>query len=573
MISRGSEGGLRLFDSARARLAPLIARARAWPIDFVDVLLVLAAFFAVRTLLWRGLGTLDAFDEALLLLDAQLLNDGRVIYRDFYANYPPGIFQLVRPILAWGLPGPWTLRLIGLLVRLASAACAAWAVGRARGTRPCLATGTVVLMLQSRLGLTPYAYGLAVVLVFLVTSWWPRAVAPRWQAFASGAAFALMSYLRIDLFTYGCMLLVGAEAIQWIVRRRSLLFETPGNVRDFGTGLALTGVALWLPHVVAAGFSRLAHDLVLDVARLAMPARVLPMPSLFSAARVAAIDTTLPAWLVDRTRLCLVLGFASVAIGGYFVIRQMRQREAVSFRARTVVLLSLFAVCTLPQALGRTDYHHVAYGVPLVAAVLGSLLGRRVMRLLALLLLLSWLHERVHFISGAQAAQLLWDRSDQRFMAADRAPLVELIQAQTSPGDPIFVGCSSHRRHIVVPLDVYYWSRRPGATRYMQFDPGLTTSLEVHRQMIADLELNQPKLFVRFKHCLWDEPNASRNEGSPLLDEYLVANYFLSKQLPNFDVLVRRNSGQGSPAGLRPAPRSRTGPPEPSTEAAPPSKP
>jgi hypothetical protein len=125
-------------------------------------------------------------------------------------------------------------------------------------------------------------------------------------------------------------------------------------------------------------------------------------------------------------------------------------------------------------------------------------------------------------------------------MLEDLRELVRAIEREVPPEAPIFVGCDSHRQHSSSSLEVYYFSHRPGATRYMQFDPGLTTSEPVHREMIADLERTRPRLFVQTKRCYWDEPNASRELGSELLDRYLERHYQPFAELPRFGLWRRK---------------------------------
>src|SRR6188768_240904 len=76
---------------------------------------------AIRMLLSRASHPLNGYDEALLFLNAQMMADGRVIYRDFYSNYPPAMFQLVRAIAALGLPTIWTMRSLTILVHVGTA--------------------------------------------------------------------------------------------------------------------------------------------------------------------------------------------------------------------------------------------------------------------------------------------------------------------------------------------------------------------------------------------------------------------------------------------------------------------
>jgi hypothetical protein len=503
-------------------------------------LLVMCAFFAVRALLAPGSSPLGRYDEALLLTNAQMMNDGRAIYRDFYSNYPPGIFQLARGVLALGLPGVWTLRLIGVAIKLLSAFGAAWLVGRIRGAGFSWLTAATILLLQSRMGLPPYAYSVALVLVLVIVALWPQPGAARSRRLVCGALFGLLSYVRHDVFVYSVAAILAAEGLSWGLRRRSLFFATRREFSELAATTVGVTLLLWAPIFATAGVSRVVHDIALDVAKLTMPARVLPVPPLFTSVFVSAFDMTLPAFLVERTRLCLALGGVGMVAGVVASLRKLLAGGELRPQDRALILLSALAIATAPQALGRTDHIHVAFGIPLTIGAMFAALGPRVAWVSLLLVLLQWFANPPGLVGRNAAVQLLEKRADVHFMTAERKALTEFVTTETKEGEAIFVGCTSHRRHIANTLDVYYWAHRPGATRYMQFDPGLTTSEGVQTEMIADLERVQPNLVLLYKSCWRNEPNASRIKGSAVLDDYLSEHYVQSAKWKRFLALKRK---------------------------------
>ena len=92
---------------------------------------------------------------------------------------------------------------------------------------------------------------------------------------------------------------------------------------------------------------------------------------------------------------------------------------------------------------------------------------------------------------------------------------------------------------LISPLDVYYWAQRVGATRYMQFDPGLVTSVDGQTEMIADLERTRPRVAALTPGCVWPEPNGSMHEGATLLDEYIAKHYELVGVIGGFQLWGR----------------------------------
>lgn len=519
-----------------ARIHTAIRALQAWAraLSPLSLLLAFCSFLALRALIVHGLEPLGVYDEGLLFTNAQMMRDGRVPYRDFYSNYPPGIFQLVRAVIALGVAPIWGMRALTFAVRIMTALAAGWVVGRARAGRFCLATATAVLVLQADLGLAAYAYTYAALLLLVVLALWPVSDRSSWRSIGCGAVFGGVAYLRHDVFVYCGLQLLMLETAWWLARKRSLLFDGARQLGEFSFAAAAMVLALWCPVLVRAGPTRVLHDLLLDPAVLAMPARVLPLPALFDPVSIDALGLSVPGLVGERTRLCLALTAIAILASVCAIVRALISGAPLP-RIRPMLVRTAFALATLPQALGRTDYWHVVFGMPLVLTAGFASLDRRVAQLCALLALLPWFAERTPFI-GYQDALRLWRSNDELFVTDERAQVAQFLREQTHPGEPIFVGCDTHRRMIANSMDVYYFAHRPGATRYMQFDPGLATGAKAQQEMIADLKRTRPRVVLRQGSCFWDEPNASRIEGASLLDDYLADRYAPSGMVGPFQV-------------------------------------
>lgn len=500
------------------------SKLRAIRIEPLDLLLLFCGVLAIRAMLLRGLKVFDGYDEAILFANAQMMADGRVPYRDFYSNYPPGIFQIVRLVTALGIEPIWGMRAMSLGVRIATALCAAWLVGRSRGGVACLATATAVLVIQSRMGTAPFAYALAVLLALVLIAAWPGATAHRWQRVASGMLLGCMSYLRHDLVTYALPLFVTAEAVSWWLHRRTFFFASPRQLGEFVIGAGMTALLLWMPVFATAGFWRVLHDLALDQAAVVLPARKLPIPSMIEPVAIGGLNLNLPGAIAQHVRFGIVLAAVGSCTGTFAAVRALAAKSERTPGSRVSVLIAIFSIATLPQALGRTDYLHVAFIVPVVLTAALCALGRRTAELIALISLIPWFSGTTRFI-GPTDALYLARADDSAFIPPERKRLADFVRAQTAPGEPIFVGCASHRQIITNPLDIYYLARRPGATRYMQFDPGLATSHQGQSEMVTDLQRTRPRIVLRLDECLAEQPNAPQLDGSSLLDAYLDAHY------------------------------------------------
>lgn len=497
---------------------------------------LLASFLALRALLARGSFELGYYDEGLLFTGAQLLRQGFTVYTDFHFCYPPGILQIVRAVMALDLPPIWTVRLLALVVRIGSAVAVGFLVGRSRNKRFCLWASAIVLILQERLGLVLFAYPLALLLALLAILLWPTPSAPRWRGIVCGLLLGCVSYLRHDLFTYAVGSLAIAEGLWWALKRESLFLESARRLRDFALALVGSVLALWLPVFIQSGISRPLHDIVIDLATRIMPHRKLPIPSLIERIEVAPLELKLPAALVEISRLGFALGIVAACAATLAIsIRGTRAFRAGDIgrrpALRTMLLLGAFALATLPQALRRFDDFHVIFGVPATVAALLVAAGPRLREPLFLLAIMTWFVAPPPFVSWAGAKQLWQQRADEYFIPPDRLQIAKYVARKTKPGEPFFSACYTHRRTLASNLDLYYLARRPAATQYIIFDPGTTNSVAGQSEMIADLERTRPKIVLRGPGCIWNEPNASMDEGAALLDEYLDKHYALHRNV------------------------------------------
>jgi hypothetical protein len=466
------------------------------------------------------------YDEGLLFTDAYLLSRGETIYRDFYVNYPPGIMQLIRAVIALPVPTIWSCRLLGFLIRLASGIAAGWFAGLARKRGICLYTVAATLVMQEGLHLVLFAYPVAVLLALCTVISWPRGRAPRWRRFMSGALMASVSYFRHDMLVYAMMPIVAIECGSWLARRKSFFTDSLRELAEVAGALAATLALFWVPVFATSGVSAMLHDLVLDQARLIQPYRVLPIPNLLEPMELGRLQMRVPGIFASSLRLGIVLAIGASVLAALLLVRNaVRESTAISHSTRLLALGTAFLFATLPQAFQRTDYWHVAYGVPIVLAMLAYIGGQRVAAPVLVLALLPWFANTPYFIRSGELHGIWKDRSDERFMTPERRELVAFLQKATAPDEPIFVGCESHVRMIANSVDLYYFAKRPGATRWMQFDPGTVTSASGQRKMIAELKRNDTRVLLREGICYVPEPNASVNEGSSLLDTYLAANY------------------------------------------------
>jgi hypothetical protein len=118
---------------------------------------------------------------------------------------------------------------------------------------------------------------------------------------------------------------------------------------------------------------------------------------------------------------------------------------------------------------------------------------------------------------------------------------IRYVQQRTAPDDPVFVGLPRHDRIVINNVLLYFAMIRKSATQWYQYDPGITTSEQIQRIMIRDLEHAKPKLVIINDVWAEQEPNDSAvSSGVTLLDDYIRTMFGPAATFGEYIILQRR---------------------------------
>ncbi len=501
--------------------------ARTW--SCIGLALAVAGLLAV----WRQMiAPIDVYDEGLVLSYADQLLHGAVPYRDFYSNYPPGVFLLVAGW--WHVVGASVLseRVLGLslqiLLALLSGRLAARAVEGSRRFSMIAFGATFLWLRHAPIWPTAWMSGLAFALLAVELAL--RAGPSRARWFAAGVCFGIAGTMRHDLFVYASILIVALVVAVRVFTLDKVI--PPARMRAMlvaGIVLPLALVGGWI--VWKAGVRQPWLDLYFDQVHSMLPGRRLPFP---------------PLWKPTLLATALWVGFAAPLIG---LVMLARGRRSVALLA--LVALSLAA---LPQMTQRTDVAHVLCGLTPGLAILAcalegfvpgwsSRVARTVARCVLVVLLLLGVHG-IHFRTGRSWVPLDLPRtrgisaSDSDLAVAQRH-VVEFVQAHTAPDEHVLVGNHQHARVFISEMELYFLCDRRGAVRRMQFDPNLSNRLDEQEKMIAELEARATRVVVLAPDDYPPEPNDSAKVGSARFDEFLRSRYALAERAGPYELLLR----------------------------------
>ncbi|MDZ4772941.1 MAG: hypothetical protein SGI72_07375 [Planctomycetota bacterium] len=485
------------------------------------------------------LSPIDVYDEGLLLTHADSLAHGAVPYRDFYANYPPGVLLLVAGV--WKLTGSSVIgvRVLGLIVQ----ALIAWFVGRfaARATHgpnagtnqlrfSWLACGATFLWLRhGPIWPTAWLAGLLCALISFDLALRARDSSMRW--FVVGASFGLVACMRHDLFVYASVLfalvLVAAR-----IAKVPLAYPPRAAIVSLLVGASLPIVLVFGWILAKADWRQPYLDLYRDQVDSMLPGRVLPLPGL---------------WKFDRLAVGVWIGIVAPIV---WLAQLWRGRRSLALNA-----LGLLAVAGLPQMLNRTDTHHVVYGLApglgvLAIAAQDSLervrsFSLRIAASLALFVLLAGGLLGVRLRTGREwvpfsVARAQGTPARTKELALARERVVAFVAEHSRATDPIFVGCEQHARVFISEMDLYYLCDRRGGVRRMQFDPNLTNRVDEQEKMIAEMDARHVNVVVLAPYLDPREPNDSRKRDSELFDRWLGEHFEVVERAGPYQLLLRR---------------------------------
>jgi len=545
-----------------------------------SAVLFIAAFSFLFLLMDRLVGV---YDEGIILTASMLVNAGKLIHRDFYANYGPGEFYLLSWLFQLFGQKVMVGRILDLSVR-AGILLLVYRAGRpyARRGVAMLATAACACWLATvgNAGYPVYpAMLLAIVSTWLVVrllSGEPGISAVK-EAVLAGLLAGAVGLFRYDvgMFTFAAH---GMTAVLVMLLNQNHAQSPPRPaLLGYVLGFAFPVSVLCLFYVAQGAFSGLVHDVIAFPARYYAATRSLPFPSLRGV-------RWLEKFSLMSIYLPLLIAFA-VLVGGLLDRRMfMPQKLAATedagrrdVKAVFVIAFTSLSLLFFCKGMVRVSLEHVQLSlIPAVMALtvyvgfvgksrqwlrmgIAALLMLTVSAALATAMLratdhhrvlwaFDWLsgyaHGRPGFVLEKAPADRLAAQAPRPLLLLnpDRDPALDYLARHAGPQDRIFVGLAHHDKIFINDVSIYFLAHKLPLTKWHHFDPGLQNSLAVQRQIVADFERTGP-LYI-WLESTWEsanEPNQSRlSSGVHLLDRHIAAHYALEKTFGKVAILRRK---------------------------------
>jgi len=475
--------------------------------------------------LWRAPGA--PMEEGFMLAFPEYVLEGLVPNKDFLHLYGPGgLWVLAAVYKVFGVALE-VERAVGYLQQLAIG-FGVFAAIRPWGRWVAAMGGAVAAMIiLPPIGLVALAWVGAMALGL-----WSLNSAFAARTFLAGLLGGFALLYRPDLIVAvglsGLVLFLGMKAPE---RKRYLL------------GAAL-GVSPYLVHVAMAGVGNAFDGMFLDPVFELRGGRRLPLPpswDTFDGFLQRAGLLAEPPWpfptIESPAQLSMWLGLMVVANVLLFVAGRKVVKESGD---RRLIALALFSCGLLPQALQRADSTHLAWVscIPfgLLPAALVVLWRNRYLAALAPALVLlvlvpdfTWrsYSDYVGQSFGINRNSGVMRNGDRIFyygrpdaVVAVNA-LLPVVEANTEPGDTLFVGTGDLRKTAYSEAFLYYLlPHLDPATRYIEMDPGVANAED---SGLADEVRAADVLILSSIRDDWNEPNDSEvfgpNEPNEVVEE------------------------------------------------------
>jgi hypothetical protein len=127
--------------------------------------------------------------------------------------------------------------------------------------------------------------------------------------------------------------------------------------------------------------------------------------------------------------------------------------------------------------------------------------------------------------------------------ARDLAALRREVDRLAPPGQAVFVANPRHDRVRVGNPLLYVLLERRNPTRYDVMQPGVVTTAQAQREMVADLQRARPEVVIRWLSPVAaqrEDNDSARSSGVRILDDYISANYRPVRRIGDYLVLRPR---------------------------------
>lgn len=533
----------------------------------IPAILFLSTFLYLLDPIFRDV---NIFDEALQIYGAMRVLNGDIPYRDFWAIYSPGQFYVLAALFKLFGPSLIVERIWDTLIRsllaLTVYLLSTRVVSRRLAALPWLVT-TIWLSYCTIYSYPAFpAFLFCLISIYLVFSYISEVINfqkrdTRWLI-AAGITAGIAAVFRHDfgfyIFTTEIIIISIFSFLYRVEGEQKVVFFNSSVVKPplgYMLGMALFAFPISAYFLMKVPFSELVHQLVIFPATVFPDFRSIPYPSLFP---------DIPLLTSGKWPLKTYLWGLLKNIPFYFhflvfplaVLHLWRKKRMISARDREkdwlLAMLLFFGLLTINQVLVRSDEYHLIQTLVLATIIFSALINEslKVWKFkpyltygLTAIVLAGILADPLSYFSFFKPAipSGIYSHGIERARHVAINPMqaaaVEFIQNNVEKNESIYVGNTRHDKIFINDVMFYFLSEHHSATKYHELHPGSATTLEVQKQIVADIERNRVRYIVLKKIMI--EREQAAESGANLLDDFIKKNYRIVERFGTYFILKR----------------------------------
>lgn len=475
----------------------------------------------------------NTYDEGFLVSGAERLLRGQLPYRDFNSGYPPGQFYTVAAVFRVFGVSLLTERVWDVLWRLATVAATVGLVRAVRGRAPTL----VLLCIGAWTGvITFHLYPMITGTIFCVCALWCCV----WYLDGRGLRCMLLSGLITGLgllYRHDLLLCIFGAVIAATVYQAVVERDRAG----------ILGAAVFVGGVVAI-FAPFALLIWTHTPHALLKQTFIDFPRITAGEKFIRFYVIHTIWDLDVFYLPLTI----LTVAAFqFWLTHSKSRQVL-------LLLWLAAAFTLAVASQRLDVPHVYPAIVLSLVLLSCCLaqpiadkprqlpsGFRKVLLCAVLFVYAvpsaaaWVKE-ISMIGVPRDLGIA--RAGPIPLDADQVLAVRYIQDRIAPGEPLYVGTTSHSGQYMNDALFCFLTNRPQATRWDMWVPGITTRRDVQSEIAGELDKKRVEFVVLFAASVARDPIRGFSDNGPTVLDTAIRNRY--REVARFGryTILRRTS-------------------------------
>lgn len=465
------------------------------------------------------------FDEGLVLTGAQRVIDGEVIYRDFWALYPPGIFYFVAA--AFKVLGTHILseRILTTIIYALLAVSAFFLLNQAIPYLLGITTYLILTMFLSHNLFyaypTPYAILFSILSLMALNRYFIKRRSV-WL-FLCALSLSLVAFFRQDTGFYTLISILIVYFYHEVLIDKNHTKELLRIALKLFLMFSVITSAFFAYFIIKVPFNRIVDDLIIYPLKIYPQVRALPYLSGKDFIRyVPMLFFALTIWILLRKRGIVNISkenFSSVIFCQlmqfftYLGIARWDKYHLFSPIFYSILLFGYASYEFIPK--NKKSFKYILFiGIGVFFIIYTSTLSSFFGRLVKL-----------------DNCRLTLPRShgclDCSSLILSQQKAIRYIQSITEPGEKIFCGNDRHDRIIINDILIYFLVERKSATAYHELAVGIVTVPSVQREIISDIIRNNVRCIVLANVSkIKNEPNKSSvSSGVFYLDRFIKNNY------------------------------------------------